>query len=249
MKILSTIAILFASAMLFAQGNSQDLDLRIQIGAELTRPYESLMYEKYITNTGGSKDLFAQPGYQAGLQIRILGELPGTHGFYYELGGRFETASRLDFKWHINDNYYIDTQDVQVSYSYFSFGGAYLFNFDHGLSVGAHLEGRVEAISASGSAFVNERFDLPIPVEGKSSYLRPWVRLSMDYTFNNHGSVRPFIGIEGAYPVLSREQRGYRWNLQGLTPEHIDGGNTQDPRLMETIAPRGSVAFYAGFRF
>ena|GEM_PF-1558342 len=262
MKVLRAVAILFTPAILFAQGSSRSLDLRVQLGVELTRPYESLMEENALTQWG-RRDLFAQPDHQVGLQARMLGELPGTRGFYYELGGRIETSSRLNFKYHIfngyNDREFIDMQDVQISYSYFSFGGAYLWNANFGLSVGAHLEGRVEAISSSGSAFVipdGEGYDTPIPVTGSASYLRPWARLSLDYTFNNHGKVRPFIGIEGAYPLVKREQRGTRWNLQGSywVPGEEEGelvrftGKTQDTRLMEAIAPRGSLAFYFGFR-
>ncbi|MCL1894454.1 MAG: hypothetical protein FWG02_09525 [Holophagaceae bacterium] len=238
MKVFRALPVLFAPVIMFAQGSSRDLDLRFQIGAELTRPYQSLFAEVPNINHGGYDRFFAQPDYQIGLQVRMIGELPGTHGFYYELGGRLETSSRLDFNTWIN-GVYVDTHDVQVSYSYFTFGGAYIWASKFGLSVGCHLEGRIESISSSGPVYQEWDYENPGKLDGKSTYLRPWGRLSMDFTFNNRGKVRPLIGIEGAYPLLNREQRNHRWYA----------GETQEPRMMETIAPRGSVACYAGFRF
>jgi hypothetical protein len=60
----------------------------------------------------------------------------------------------------------------------------------------------------------------------------------MDFTFNNRGSFRPFIGVEGSYPLMEREQR-HTWML---TEE------PQEKRLLESMMPRGSVAAYIGLR-
>jgi len=227
-RVVSTIAVLLASVSALAQSGSRDLDLRVQIGAELTRPYKSILFQ------ADKHKYRAQPDYQTGLQLRMLGELPGTSNFYYELGGRLETSSRLNYN-VIIDGTYINTYNVQISYSYFSFGGAYILNWNSGFSIGAHLEGRVERISSSGPVYKDYVFDGNL--DGSATYLRPWFRLSTDFTFNNSGKVRPFIGIEGAFPITKRGQRS-NWEI----------GQPQDKRLMESIAPQGSAACYFGFR-
>ncbi|MDR2561292.1 MAG: hypothetical protein LBC63_05945 [Holophagales bacterium] len=233
MKIQFIIAILAAQASLFAQGYSRPLDLRFQVGAEMTRPYESLFFRDKAMGF----DYISQADFQTGPLIRMLGEFPVGKGFYYELGGRPETDSRLDFNTTI-ENTDIDTHDVKVYYSYFSFGVGAMYNWNFGLSIGAHLEGRVERIVSTGPLYENNDLLNPMPLDGSVSYTRPWGRVNMDFTFNNHGRVRPFIGVEGAYPVLTREQRHY-WSR----------GVRQENRFMESIAPRGSIAAYLGFRF
>jgi len=231
MRIKFILAILAAQVSLFAQGYSRPLDLRFQVGAEKTRPYESLFYRT------SEFDYISQADFQTGPLIRMLGELPVGRGFYYELGGRPETNSRLDFNTDI-DGTYIDTQDVKIYYSYFSFGVGAMYNWNFGLSMGAHLEGRVERIISTGPLYESGNLLNPMPMDGRVSYTRPWGRVNMDFTFNNHGRVRPFIGVEAAYPILTREQK-HTWSR----------GVMQEKRFMESIAPRGSIAAYLGFRF
>jgi hypothetical protein len=235
MKIANAFAVLLAPSFMFAQSGPRNSDLRIQVGPELTRPNQTLFSppDQYYL-------YYAQPDYQTSGLIRMMGELPGMRGFYYGVGGRFETSSRLDFNERIGDTYY-DTQDVQLKYSYFSFGAGCIYNVNFwqlGFSVGAHLEGRVEALSIAGPLYENGDFQNPIPLTGRASYLRPWGRVHVDFTFNSRGNIRPFIGVEGAYPLLEREQR-HPWTL-------LD--EPQEKRLLESMMPRGSVAAYIGFR-
>jgi hypothetical protein len=234
MKVASILTILLSPVFIFAQSGARNLDLRIQVGAELTRPYESIMYN---TNT---YEFMAQPDNQTSLIARMQGELPGLPGFYYGVGGRVESSSRLgilDFR-NINGGMYIDAQDVQIFYSYFSFGAGCIYNWNFGLSIGAHLEGRVEAMSVSGPMYKNDNSQDGVLLTGRASYLRPWGRVHMDFTFNNRGRIRPFIGVEGAYPVLNREQR-QSWAFSE---------EPQEKRLLESMMPKGSVAAYIGFR-
>ena len=228
MKIINMLAVLVAPASMLAQDAARSLDLRFQIGVELTRPCQSVFYR--IDN----HNLKAQPGYQYGLQARMLGELPILDNFYYQFGGRVETASRLDYNPTINA-VQINTRDVQVAYSYFSFGGGYLVGRSDATSLGLHLEGRLEAISISGPLYAD--YD-QTNIDNSTSYMRPWFRVSLDYTFDTQGRARPIIGVEGAYPLTNREQRHY-WSI---------GGEAQEKRLLESIAPQGSVAAYIGFR-
>ena len=229
-KVIGTIAVLVASAALSAQEGSRGLDFRIQVGAEMTRPNQSVLFTDSVNNINYK----VQPDEQFSLQAKILGELPGAPGFYYQLGGRLESKSKLTFNQAVN-GIRLDTREVEVSYSYFSFGGAYLWNLPTGLSIGAHLEGRIERMGTSGYIYSDDdRYDL---VDTSATYLRAWGSLSLDYTFNNAGRVRPFIGIEGAYPITKREQKS-NWAL----------GLVQTSNLVESLAPEGSVACYFGFR-
>jgi hypothetical protein len=234
MKIASILTILLSSIFVFAQSGARNLDLRIQLGAELTRPYESI-----IAHTD-NYDFMAQPDNQTSLLARMQGELPGLPGFYYGVGGRLESSSRLgilDFR-DFAGGIKIDAQDVQIFYSYFSFGAGCIYNWNFGLSIGAHLEGRVEAMSVSGPMYKNDNFNDGVLLTGRASYLRPWGRVHMDFTFNNRGRIRPFIGVEGAYPLLDREQR-QPWAVSE---------EPQEKRLLESMMPKGSAAAYIGFR-
>jgi hypothetical protein len=227
-KAASATAILFASTALLAQVDSRDLDLRIQVGVERTRPNQSILVQT------PDIEIKVQPEYMTGITARMLGELPGCHGFYYQIGGMLESSSKMTFF----DNG-IDTRDIEISYSYFSFGGAAMFASKSGFSIGAHLEGRVERVVATGATWLllGGRW-VPFDMEATAAnYLRPWGKLSMDLTFNNSGKVRPLFGIEASYPLTKRKNSS-TWSLLG----------PQDSKLMESLAPQGSFGFYFGFR-
>jgi hypothetical protein len=235
MKIARSLAILLSPSFMFAQGGPRDLDLRIQVGPEKTRLNQSIIAQM------GNYLQFVQPDYQTSGLIRMMGELPGTRGFYYGIGGRFETASRLDFNEVVGDDN-IDTHDVKLKYSYFTFGAGYIYNLNFwhlGISLGAHLDGRVEALSVEGPLYKNDPgFQNGVMLNGRASYLRPWGRVHVDLTFNSRGKIRPFIGVESSYPLMNRERRN-KWEL------------TEDPqekRLLESMMPKDSVAAYIGLR-
>jgi len=232
----SAVAVALASFFVSAQDSARvrDLDLRIQVGLEKSQPRLSKFIPRPADTPPGDPHLMVQPEEQIAPLIRMIGEMPGTMGFYYEIGGRFEGFSRLDYNRAYFDRR-IDARDVKVSYSYFEVGVAYIFAARWGLSLGAHLEGRLERIKTSGLIYQNE---VPGRLDGAASYLRPWGRVSMDFTFNNSGRFRPFIGAEMALPLMERQQKNAYWAVD----------QPQESRLLESIAPDQSAACYIGFR-
>jgi hypothetical protein len=234
-KFVGLVALLLASGFLSAQDGTRGLDLRIQAGIEQTRPFQSILLSDF-SNPGNPRDFKIQPDKLNGVSVRMLGEWPDTPGVYYELGGMFKATTKYDYDFIGAETGY-DMSEIEVAYSYFGFGCAYILNTRVGFSVGAHLEGRIERIVTSGPLYQNDQ--IIGNLDGSVSYLRPWGRLSMDFTFNNSGNVRPYIGIEASYPLTKQDQKDARWNL----------GQLQDERLMKSIAPQGSLGAYIGFRF
>jgi hypothetical protein len=221
--------VVFASLFASAQDRDRGLDLRIQVGAEKSQPSPSNLIRDALPNPT------VQPDQQTVPLIRMTGEMPGTHGFYYEVGGRLEGFSNLDY----NRAYawgQLDTHEVEVAYSYLGLGVAYMYCPSWGLGLGLHLEGRLERVESSGPVYIDGapvgRFD------GGVTYLRPWGRASLDFTFNNSGRIRPFIGAAMAVPLLKRDQKDAFW----------DPDQRLESRLLESIAPDRSIECYIGFR-
>jgi hypothetical protein len=201
------------------------------MGAEKSRPHQSNLRRGPADDPG----LIVQPDYQIVPLIRMIGEMPGVRGFYYEVGGRFEGFSHLDYNRAYKGSL-IDTRDVEVAYSYLGVGVAYMYCPKWGLGLGLHLEGRLERIESSGPIYID---DAPAGrLDGAATYLRPWGRASLDFTFNNSGRLRPFIGAATAIPLMKKEQKNAFWALD----------QRQESRLMESIAPDRSVECYIGFR-
>jgi hypothetical protein len=230
------IAVALASTFAPAQTKLKGLDLRIQVGAEKSRPHQSNL----IPGPAGDPDLTVQPDYQIVPLIRMIGEMPGARGLYYEVGGRFEGFSHLDYNREYTNELgralWIDTRDVEVAYSYFSVGVAYMYCPKWGLGLGLGLEGRLERIESSGQMYID---DEPAGrLDGAATYLRPWGRASLDFTFNNSGRFRPFVGAAMAVPLMKRAQNNAFWAA----------GQRQEGRLLESIAPDRSGECYAGIR-
>jgi hypothetical protein len=240
-------AIALSSFFASAQGRGGGLDLRIQVGIEKCRPSASIFIPPKDQGQVDDPSLLAQPGHQSAPQIRMLGALPGGGGLYYELGGRLEAFSLLDYN-RAYDNgltvQQIDAREVEVSYSYFGFGVAYMYCPKWGLGLGLHLEGRLERITTSGQVYIGDASGAgaqePIigRLDGAVTYLRPWGRVSLDFTFNNHGRLRPFVGADVALPLMERQQKNAFWALD----------QPQESRLLESISPDRSVTYYIGFR-
>lgn len=219
MKTLSTLALALAACTLSAQEVGA-LDARIQAYAELTRP------SAFNLSSAGAP-VTDQADRQAGFGLRLLGELPFTNGWYYELGGRFDSSSRLGYNTAAMNN-----TDVTVSYSYWSAGAAYLWNLGPA-TLGAHAEARGEAIRLQGTQFKD---GTGAQVSQSSTYVRPWVRLSLDFTFGS-GGVRPFVGADVATAVTKTNQ-----TVASSLP-------SMDERSLRSLAPKASATVYAGVRF
>ncbi|MDR3672486.1 MAG: hypothetical protein P4L36_16685 [Holophaga sp.] len=223
MKISSILIIALAAGSLAAQ-DAAKLDGRIQVFAELYRPAQIVVAQ----SPGDIKD---QPSRQTGVGFRLLGELPSHAGFYYELGGMFDGSS--NFK--INNAGVIDLTDVKVTDSYWCLGAAYMGAVGEHLTLGAHLEARGEYLRIQGQAIVNSS---AVQVDSSTTYLRPWVRGSADYTFTGIGKENhPYIGIEAAFAITKTSQ------TQPPTFGSVDN------RTLDSLAPRASAALYAGIRF
>jgi hypothetical protein len=221
-KIPSILFMALAAGTLGAQ-ESPSLDGRIQVFAELSRPAEIVL----------SPGLDAQPNRQTGAGVRFLGELASHPGWYYELGGMFDTSS----KFTTSEGTTVDLTGVKVSESYWALGAAYMGKIGDSLTWGAHLEGRGEYLNISGSAVVN---GTPYQLYQSTTYLRPWVRGSFDYTFANIGAkMHPYVGVEGNYAITKTSQTELPTNNLPAV----------DNRTLKSMAPRASAALYAGIRF
>jgi hypothetical protein len=219
----SSILIMALALSPLAAQEGPRLDGRIQVFAELSRPAE-------IVLAPGLND---QAKRQTGIGVRFMGELASHQGWYYELGGMFDTSS----KFTINDGSLVDLTGVKVSESYWALGGAYMGKVGDSLTWGAHLEGRGEYLNISGPAVVG---GTTYPLYQSTTYLRPWVRGSFDYTFAGIGAkMHPYIGVEGNYAITRTTQ----------TELPTNNLPTVDNRTLKSMAPRATAALYAGIRF
>lgn len=222
MKIYSVLIMALAAGALGAQ-EAPRLDGRIQVFAEMSRPAEFTWAQ--------SPDLKDQPKRQTGAGVRFLGELTSAPGWYYEVGGMLDASSNFT----LSAPGVLDVTNVQVTDSYWSLGAAYLGRIDENLTWGVHLEGRGEYLRIKGEADVN---GTPYQVDKATTYLRPWVRGSFDYTFTGIGVTRhPYIGIDGSLAITRTSQTG--------TPNLASFDN----RNLQSLAPRASAALYVGIRF
>jgi len=168
-----------------------------------------------------------------------MGELASAPGFYYELGGKFDSSSHFKFNGTVpgSSGATVDMQNVKLTDSYWSLGAAYEFILQDTLSLGAHLEARGEYLQLAGQ--VSSSIVPTYEYSQTTTYLRPWVRLSGDYTFLGAGHMlRPFVGVEGAVAITKTTQT-----------ETPNLGGPIDGRTLKAMAPRYSYAAYAGVRF
>lgn len=217
MKTLCTLAL--AACSLAAQEVGA-LDARIQAYGELTRPTA-------FNLTSATTPASDQADRQLGFGLRLLGELPYTNGWYYELGGRFDSSSKLGY-----NSVAMDNTHVTVAYSYWSAGAAYLWSMGPA-TLGAHAEARGEAIRIEGTQF---KGGTGSTVSQSSTYVRPWVRISLDVTLGT-GKIRPFVGGDLGVAVTKTNQK-----VEAALP-------TMDERSLRSMAPKASASLYAGLRF
>ena len=229
MKILSILTLALSAGSLCAQEPAFHLDARVQVFGEMTRP------EPFRAAQVGGYDIRDQGLRQTGFGVRFLGELVSAPHFYYEVGGKLESSSRLTFNGPIPGGGSLNLTDIKFSNSYWSLGMAYLATFGDNVALGLHLEGRGEALKAKGEVVVNGVHGAQF-VNASATYLRPWVRISLDYTFAL-GKVRPYLGAEGAYTPMKTKQTG------------ILDLDRMDDRTLKSMAPNSSAAVYLGMRF
>jgi hypothetical protein len=124
---------------------------------------------------------------------------------------------------------------VKVTESYWSLGGAYMPKLGPNGTLGLHLEGRGETMSLQGQAKVN---GVIWPQSISVTFLRPWARVSADYTFSHVGAtIHPYLGVDASVALTRTSQT--------MVPDYTN----MDNRTVQSMAPRYSYAAYAGLRF
>ncbi len=226
MKKLSILAAALSAGALF--GQSATGEARIQIFGDFMRPSDQVIAQ---IGSVGVKD---QPKAQTGFGIRFMGELPGTDNWFYELGGRLESTSKFETKGSVTSSVSVDATDVKFGYSYWSIGAGYMWHFD-AFSLGAHLEGRGEAMNAKGYLTVTGGTGSGA-VDHSVTYLRPWVRLSGDWSWKA-GSVQPYFGLDASLAITKTSQNA----VMGLT--------VLDDRNLKAMAPQATFGLYFGLKF
>jgi hypothetical protein len=205
---------------MFAQAPAEDLDARIQIFGEVIHP------RSFYIQTG-IKD---QAGDSVGLGFRFMGEISAARHWYYEIGGKLDSSSNLKY----NDGV-TDLTDIKVTQSYWSLGVGYLIPLGRPFSLGIHLEGRSETMAAQGAVFVNGVASAN-RVDAGNTFMRPWVRVSFDGSWN-WGSVRPFAGLEVAATPVQTDQTV------------VYSVSAMDSRTLRSMAPQADAALYVGMHF
>jgi len=199
---------------------AQELDSRILVFGELTRP------SKVTLEVGTDK-----PDSSIGFGARFMGEIASAHNFYYEIGGKLDSISYYSY----NQNN-LDLRGVKFNSSYWSIGAAYLAPLGPNVSLGFHLEGRGERLSAQGT--VLDATATPLgQVDVVTTYLRPWFRLSLDGSFTM-GKLRPFVGVDVSATPLKTAQ----------TVVLVDP-TVMDSRTLRSIAPTMGAGVYMGLHF
>ena len=236
MKTLTLLAAALVTCTLGAQAPSTPAEKRIQIFGEYSRPKEFVLAQP-------NGDVRDQAATQAAGGLRLMGELPGTDNWFFEFGGKLESSSRLGFK----QNFvmplpavpvYINSTDVNIKYSYWEIGGAYLWDLGGGIAFGAHLDLRSETLSAMGQIVVG-----PTPpytgsgtVDQRATMMRPWARFSIDFAFKNSG-VDPYLGADVAFTPIRSSQN-----------QVVPFANLDD-RSLKAMAPQFGASVYLGLRF
>ena len=229
MKISSMLILAVASGALAAQ-EAPRLDGRFQVFAEMSRPAEIL-----VATPSPAPNVEAQPKRQTGGGFRFLGELSSAPGFYYELGGMFDASSYFTYSGAVNGNL-VDMTNAKVTDSYWSLGAAWLHKFNDNLTLGAHLEGRGEYLRLQGEIDISGTF---YQLDHSTTYLRPWLRGSLDYTFTGIGKDKhPYVGLDGSLALLRTSQNGNAPDFSNI-----------DDRTVRALAPRAAGALYVGIRF
>lgn len=223
MKISSILIMALAAGSLGAQ-DAAALDGRFQVFVQQDRPSSIV-----IAQTPGN--VTDQPKVQTGVGVRFMGELASAPGFYYELGGMLDAVSYFTF----NDGAVGNLSNVKFTESYWSLGAAYMAKFGEATTLGVHVEGRGESLRVQGNAVIA---GTTTSLDQGTTYLRPWVRGSADYTFTGIGTrVHPFIGLDGAFAVTKTSQT------------QVPSPGTFDNRNLCSLAPKYSYSAYAGLRF
>lgn len=228
MRMARIAAAALAAGALHAQGGTEP-DKRFQLFVEQSQPSNLVI-------TSSAAQVQDRPGTLNGIGFRMMGEIPGAPGLYFEGGGRFNSSSRFRFNGSVPGGGALDLRNLKFSDSYWSVGAAYLVQPSAQLSFGLHLEGRGEYLRLRGgfdSSLVGS-----LPVYKTVTYLRPWARVSADLTFTGIGTLaHPFLGVDLSGTPMKTTQP------QVPDPTHPDA------RFVKALAPQWAYGAYLGVRF
>jgi len=235
-KIQSILVAALATGSLCAAVPALELDARIQVFGEMTRPVN-------ITFAQTPANLQDKAGSQTGIGVRFMGEIASAPNWYYELGGKMDATSNFGFNGTITPPapgapFNLDLRDVRFTSSYWSLGFGYLTKPNETLTVGFHVEARGEALSAQGKVFQDQGAGPLVQgvVDASTTYLRPWIRLSADATVPVAG-LRPYVGVDAALALTKTSQT-----------ELVPLGQ-MDNRTLKSMAPTFALSVYLGMRF
>ncbi len=229
MKTITLLTVAMLVTPLAAQIPDHGGESRVQVHGEFVRPRQILIPRS------GLNDLQDQADNQIGLGVRLIGEIPGLNNWYYTVGGKLESSSKFATK-PSSANSNTDTTGIKYKYSYWTVGAGYMWGLAPGLSLGAHMEVRGEALNASGDWYAAPSSSTAQHVDVSATYVRPWARLSLDYAFKS-GGVSPFIGADASYAIFKTDQG----NLQILS--------AWDEKTVKSMAPQVSFSVYVGMKF
>ena len=232
MKIIPALVLVLSAGTLFAQDSTQDLDGRLQFFGEMSRP------ASIAVANAGSDYTNDQPGRLNALGIRFLGELAASPRWYYEIAATINASSKFGLNGPVVGGALQDDTGVKFTDSYWAIGGAYLYPAGENVSLGAHLEARGEALGIKGPLQQNPGTGwTPLgTVSDTTTYLRPWVRLSADFSFTV-GEQHPYLGVEVAATPIKTSQTQFVQFTQ------------INDRTLKSLAPTTTFSFYFGMHF
>lgn len=231
MKIPIMLALVCSTAALFGQADPEP-EGRVQLSLEWARPTA-------ITVAEATTPIQNQPGRMTGGGIRFLGEIATAPKWFYEIAGAVNGASKFTLNGPIGNNTTLDISQVKVSTTYWAVGGAYLAPITEQFTLGAHLEARGEMVKAEGPVFQNLNGTGLAPwgtVSGSTTYLRPWARVSADYSWH-WGEWAPYVGVDAAAALMHTKQTTF------VSLDLIDS------RTLKALAPGSAITFYLGAKF
>lgn len=178
-----------------------------------------------------------QADRQVGPGLRLQVSSSWDSRWFAELSARFQSGTAMATNHDISlvpPANILDVTKVQVDYSYWAVGAAYLIPMGASGGFGVHLEGRAETINPKGSYSTTNGGTAQI--DAMTVYFRPWVRLSLEGRIKT-GRLVTLIGADLGAATTKASQRS-------IVPM-----SQMDAPTLRALAPTWSGALYAGVQF
>ena len=194
---------------------------------------EAIQTQGILLGQGIKDQADRQTGFGLRLQLNMAGESP----WFGELSARFQSGAAMSTNRDISSvppANILNVTKVQVDYSYWAVGAAYLIPLGASGGFGVHIEGRAETINPKGSYSTTNGGTAQI--DAMTVYFRPWVRLSLEGRIKT-GSLLTLIGADLGVAATKASQRS-------IVPM-----SQMDAPTLRALAPTWSGALYAGVQF